>query len=207
MVLTQDVAAYAVALLVTAIIPGPGITALVARSAAQGPLVGAAMTAGLMLGDFVYLTTAVFGLALIATHFDAVFTIVRVFSVAYLLVLAWQFWYAKPNEMKAEPVTRKTLIAAAVSGLAITLSNPKVIAFYLALMPIVLDLSQITIGIWAGVLVPVTVAVLIFVATVYIAGATALRSWLTTTNAQSWLNRGAAVAMVAAAVSLFVKAV
>jgi len=48
---TQDIAAYALALFITAFIPGPGITALVARSAAQGPVAGAAMTAGLLLGD------------------------------------------------------------------------------------------------------------------------------------------------------------
>ena len=203
---TQDIAAYALALFITAFIPGPGITALVARSAAQGPVAGAAMTAGLLLGDFVYLSLAVFGLSIIAEHFNLVFSVIRGFSVIYLLVLAWQFWHAKPSEMTVEPITRRTLIAAAVSGFGITMSNPKVIAFYLALMPLVIDLNQITFGIWAGVLLPVTFSVLIFVATVYVAGAQALRQWLTTTNAQRWLNRGAAVAMTGAAVSMLIKA-
>jgi len=108
--------------------------------------------------------------------------------------------------MTVETITRRTLIAAAVSGFGITISNPKVIAFYLALMPLVIDLNQITFGIWAGVLLPVTFSVLIFVATVYVAGAQALRQWLTTTNAQRWLNRGAAVAMTGAAVSMLIKA-
>ncbi len=205
MVSPADVIAYALALAIAAVIPGPGITALVARSAAQGPLAGAAMTAGLIGGDLIYLSLAVFGLSFIATHFDNVFSIVRVLSVGYLLYLAWQFWRSKPSTLDAQPVTRRTLFAAALSGFTITLSNPKTIAFYLALMPIVLDLNHVTVGVWATVMVPVTVLVLIGVGSIYVLGATALRRWLTTTNAQSWLNRGAAVAMVGAAGSLLVK--
>lgn len=205
MISIADVSAYALALLVAAAVPGPGITALVARSAAQGSAAGAAMTFGLILGDLVFLTLAVFGLTLIASHFSTVFTLVRVFSVTYLLYLAWQFWHATPNTMSAEPVTRRTLMAAAVSGLTITLSNPKPIAFYLALMPLVLDLHQVTTAIWAGVLVPVTVGVLVIVGSFYVIGASVLRRGLAKPRAQKWLNRGASLAMLGAAGSMLLK--
>ena len=164
------------------------------------------MTVGIIVGDFIYLTLAVFGLSFIAEHFSFVFSAIRILSVAYLLLLAWKFWQSKPYDMRAGPISRRTLIAAAISGLTVTLGNPKAIAFYLALMPLVVDLNHITIGIWAGVLVPVTVTVLAIVGTVYVAGATALRHWLTTTNAQRWLNRAAALAMVGAAGSMLFKA-
>ncbi len=205
MVQLTDIGSYALALLVAAAVPGPGITALVARSATQGTLSGAAMTMGLIVGDLVYLTLAVFGLTLLANHFSIVFLIVRIFSVTYLVYLAWQFWHSAPQMMRTEPITRKNLVSAAFSGLAITLSNPKPIAFYLALMPLVLDLNEVTVGIWAGVLVPVTICVLALVGGVYVIGANALRYWLTQTHAQRWLNRGASVAMLGAAGSLFFK--
>jgi len=206
MVPAQDIAAYALALLVAAAVPGPGITALIARSAAQGAAAGSAMMFGLILGDLIYLTIAVFGLSLIAAHFGMVFTLIRVLSVAYLLWLAWVFWTSPPSNLTAVAVTRRTLIAAAVSGITLTLSNPKPIAFYLALMPLVLDLDQVTLGIWAKVLVPVTIGVLVMVGAVYITGASALRRWLTTTQALIWMNKGAAITMVVAAASMLIKA-
>lgn len=205
MISITDLSTYALALLVAAAVPGPGITALVARSAAQGPAAGAAMTLGLIAGDLVYLTLAVFGLTLIASHFSTVFTVVRLFSIIYLIYLAWQFWHSKPHLMSSEPTTRRTLLTAAASGLVITLSNPKPIAFYLALMPLVLDLSQVTTAIWASVLVPVTVGVLVIVGSFYVIGASVLRSGLATHRAQKWLNRGASLAMLGAAGSMLLK--
>jgi len=181
----HDIVAYALALSVAAAVPGPGITALVARTAGQGAAAGAAMTAGLILGDLTYLSVAVFGLSFIAAQVGSMFSIIRWAAAFYLLWLAWQFWNSQRNDMVAEPVNRRTLVAAGVSGLLITLSNPKTIAFYLALMPLVIDVNAVSFEVWGGVFVPVTIAVLVIVCGFYVTGANAMRIWLTTTNASS----------------------
>lgn len=200
-----DMLAYTLALGIAAAIPGPGITALVARSVGSGARAGFAMLGGLIIGDLFYLSFAVFGLALIAQHFNTFFTVIRWAAIVYLVYLAWQFWSAERYEMTTTSTGRKDLGAAALSGLAITLGNPKTIAFYLALLPLVLDLDAITVGAWAGALVPLTVAVLIVVGGAFVLGAVAVRELLFGARAQKRLHQGAAVAMAGAAGTMILR--
>lgn len=53
------------------------MAALVARSVSGGTLSGFCLLSGLILGDLTYLSFAVFGLAMIAEHFNALFQVVR----------------------------------------------------------------------------------------------------------------------------------
>ena len=199
MISFADMIAYTIALGIAAAIPGPGITALAARSVGGGARAGFAMLGGLIIGDLLYLSFAVFGLAVIAQHFNAVFTLIRWTAIVYLVYLAWQFWTAKQYEMTDDNTKRGELSTAAASGLAITLGNPKTIAFYLALLPLVIELDAISLGAWAGALVPLTVLVLLVVGGTFILGAVAVRELLSGARAQKRLHRGAAVAMAGAA--------
>ena len=205
MISMTDIIAYVIALGIAAAIPGPGMTALVARSVGSGAKAGFAMLGGLIVGDLVYLSFAVFGLAIIAESFGSLFVVIRWASIAYLLYLAWSFWTAEQHDMSTSVNSRQQLGAAAASGLAITLGNPKTIAFYLALLPLVLDLNSISIQSWVGVLVPVTIAVLLVVGAVFIVGAIAIRRILSSSLAQQRLHRGAAVAMAGAASTMILR--
>jgi len=205
MISIGDMAAYMLALGVAAAIPGPGMTALVARSVSTGARAGFSMLGGLIIGDLLYLSFAVFGLAVVAQYFNALFTFIRWAAIAYLLFLAWQFWTAERHKILGASPSRSDLRAAAVSGLAITLGNPKTIAFYLALLPLVLDLNTITLATWAGVLVPLTIVVLLVVGAVFVLGAVAVREWMSGARAQKRLHRGAAVAMAGAAGTMILR--
>lgn len=205
MIALTDILAYAIALGIAAAIPGPGITALVARSVGSGWRAGFALLTGIALGDLLYLSFAVFGLALIAQTFNTLFVIIRWASIAYLMYLAWQFWRAERHELQSEALAGRDLGGIMMSGLALTLGNPKTIAFYLALLPLVLDLDHITVFHWAAVLMPVTVGVLLVVGTIYIIGAVAIRRMLSGARAQRGLHRGAAVAMAGAAGSMILR--
>ena len=55
--------AYSAALGIAAAIPGPGVTALVARALGSGFRSAFAMFRGLLLGDLFFLTSTVLGLA------------------------------------------------------------------------------------------------------------------------------------------------
>ena len=90
MILVADAIAFGLALGVAAAIPGPGITALVARTVSGGKPAGYALLAGLILGDLVFLCFAVFGLSLLAQSFEMLFNMVRWLSICYLLYLAWR---------------------------------------------------------------------------------------------------------------------
>lgn len=203
--LTQ-VITYSVALGIAAAIPGPGMAALVARSVNGGPATGFCLLFGLILGDLTYLSFAVFGLAMIAEYFNAFFQLVRWGAALYLCYLAWQFWFAEHQAIEVgRPLNKQELLSAALSGLTITMGNPKTIAFYLALLPLVIKLDAVSLQTWALVLVPLTVLVLLSVGAVFIFAALRIRHLLSGQRAQRKLFRGAATIMVAAAASMLVR--
>ena len=84
--------AYSGALALAAAIPGPGVTALVARALGSGFRSSLFMSLGLILGDLIYLTAVVLGLAIVAQSFGMVFLAIKWAGVAYLAWLAWSFW-------------------------------------------------------------------------------------------------------------------
>lgn len=197
---------YIAALAVAAAIPGPGMTALVARSVGSGALTGFVMLAGLILGDLTYLSFAVFGLAVLAKSFSVIFVLVKWGAVIYLCYLAWLFWTADHQSLNETGAPkRKDILSAGLSGYTITLGNPKTIAFYLALLPVIVDLKKITIQSWAFMLVPLTAGVLLGIGAIFVLGAIGVRHMLSSEKAQRFLHRGAATTMVVAAGSMVAK--
>jgi len=195
-----EILSYSVALGIAAAIPGPGMAALVARSVSGGALSGFCLLFGLILGDLTYLSFAVFGLAMVAEHFSALFQLVRWGAALYLCYLAWQFWFADHQAIEVgKPAKKKELLSAAASGLTITLGNPKTIAFYLALLPLVINLESVSLQTWALMLVPLTILVLLSVGALFIFAAVRIRHLLSSPRAQQKLFRGAAAIMVTAA--------
>lgn len=205
MIEPAQILTYATALSVAVALPGPGITALVARSASSGSTAGFSMLAGFIAGDMIYLSFAVFGLVLVAQSFAFVFVLIKWFSVLYLIYLAWRFWHTEHQDMTLRLMSGTDLVSTAFSGLFLTLGNPKPIAFYLALLPVVLDLELVTFSVYVTILVPLTIFVLAAVGSVYILAALSLRRALSRGTAQQKLHRGAAVAMAAAAGSIVVR--
>ena len=134
---------FAIVLLVAVISPGPAIAALVARIMARGTEGIAAFCAGLVLGDLIWLSCAMFALAALASLFQPLFQVVKYCGAAYLLFLAFRLWTDSGAPVAAEPVRGRgfRLFGAA---LLLSMGNPKIMLFYLALMPTLIDLTQLT---------------------------------------------------------------
>ncbi|MEQ1950256.1 LysE family translocator [Mesorhizobium sp. CN2-181] len=194
--------AYSGALALAAAIPGPGVTALVARALGSGFRSSLFMSLGLILGDLTYLTAVVLGLALVAQTFGMVFLVVKWFGIAYLAYLAWTFWSSgiTPENVEARK-GKGGLVSSFVAGLTVTLGNPKTMIFYLAITPTIVDLKTITLADY-GVLCVLTVVVLLVVLVPYLALAAKARWFLKTPRALKALNRTAATFMAGAALAI-----
>jgi threonine/homoserine/homoserine lactone efflux protein len=193
---------YSGALALAAAIPGPGVTALVARALGSGFRSSLFMALGLVLGDLTYLTAVVLGLAFVAQTFGTVFLVIKWLGVAYLVWLAWSFWTSGISAEKVEARKGKGgAISSFLAGLTVTLGNPKTMIFYLALTPTLVDLPTIT-AIDFGILVLCTIAVLLIVLVPYLALAAKARWFLQTPRALKALNRTAAVFMMGAAAAI-----
>ena len=160
---------YSGALAIAAAIPGPGVTALVARALGSGFRSSLFMALGLVLGDLTYLTAVVLGLAFVAQTFGMVFLAIKWLGVAYLAWLAYAFWTAgiTPETIEAKK-GKGGLFSSFLAGLAVTLGNPKTMIFYLALTPTLVDLHTLTAADY-GILVACTIVVLMIVLVPYLA--------------------------------------
>jgi threonine/homoserine/homoserine lactone efflux protein len=196
---------FASALFVAAASPGPGIAAIVARVLGRGMNGAVAFTAGVALGDVVWLTVAILGLAVVAQTFQGVFLAIKYAGVAYLLYLAWKLWTAPvqvPGTGVDTPDARP--IRLFLAGLAVTLGNPKVMVFYLALLPSIIDLTHVTLAGWLE-LCTTALAVLAIVFGAYVMLAARTRRLFTSPRAMRLVNRGTGAVMASAAVAIAAK--
>jgi threonine/homoserine/homoserine lactone efflux protein len=132
------------ALLAGAASPGFGVVALVARVVGRGLAGVAPFVAGLILGDLLWLAAAVLGVAVLAHTFHQAFVVIKFAGAAYLLYLAYRMWTAPAEAavMAGEP-RRDRNSGLFLAGLSVTLGNPKVAGFYLALLPNLIDLGHV----------------------------------------------------------------
>jgi threonine/homoserine/homoserine lactone efflux protein len=203
---STQIISYVFALGLAAIVPGPGMTALVTRSISNGAITGFTLLAGLILGDLIYLSIAVFGLAVIAHTYTSIFTFINWAAALYLCVLAWQFLHYEPETINMEQkATSQELAVTWFSGLTLTLGNPKTIAFYLAILPLVISLDNVSIKVWSLILIPITMLVLLVVGAIYILSALKVRHFLTSVKAQRILFRSAGAIMLIAAFGMIGK--
>jgi threonine/homoserine/homoserine lactone efflux protein len=193
------------ALFVAAASPGPGIAAIVARVLGRGMNGAFAFTAGVALGDVVWLTLAILGLAVVAQTFHFAFLAIKYAGAAYLLYLAWKLWTAPVASHDVAPnASRISRVRRFLAGLAVTLGNPKVMVFYLALLPNIIDLQAVTVWGWLELSVA-TLAVLTLVFGGYVLLAARTRRLFTSERAMRRINRGSGVIMASAAVAIAAK--
>lgn len=185
------IATYALALFVVALIPGPGITALVARALGTSFSESLAMAVGISLGDLVFLTAVVLGLSVVAQTFGFVFLIIKYAGAAYLIWMAYKIWTSGIVRTDIAATKRASVFQALLSGLFVTLGNPKAMLFYLALVPTLIDITAITFTDYL-ILIVVSIAVLLVVTIPYIALAAKARDLLRHPSALKRLNRASA---------------
>jgi len=193
---------FALALAVAAAVPGPGIAAVVAQALGAGFRRTLPMIGGLIVGDLVYMSAAAGGLAALAAAFGEVFVVIRWLGAAYLVYLAVRLWRAPATAEAAAAVGRGAgPLRVFLAGLAVTLGNPKVMVFYLALMPTLIDLTRVSLADLALTMAIVFV-VLVVVTGLYALLAAKARGLIAQPRARRIANRVAGTTMAGAAVAI-----
>lgn len=193
---------FAGALLVNSGSPGPSIAALVARVLTSGWRNALPFAAAMWIGEAAWLIAAVIGLAALAETFHWVFVTIKWCGVAYLLTLAWHMWHApvaagEPEaDLKAGSAMRMFL-----AGLTVTLGNPKIMVFYLALLPTLIDLGRVG-ALGLVELTAVMIAVLAATDIAWMIAASRARRLLRSPRAMRITNRVSAGAMAGAAAAI-----
>lgn len=132
-------------MVVLAMIPGPSVFAVVARSLSSGFTQGLITVFGIVVGDFIFIILAIYGLSAIAETLGSLFVLVKYLGGAYLIWLGIQLWRARSQFSELTEVEESSWFSNFLTGLFITLADHKAIFFYMSFFPAFLDLSQVTI--------------------------------------------------------------
>lgn len=150
------------------------------------------------LGEAIWLAFTVGGLVAVAQTFHAVFVAIKYAGVAYLLYLAWQMWTAPGHAADGTVPQEQSPARLFMAGMALTLGNPKIMVFYMALLPAIIDLNTVTTVGWAELTLTLIV-VLMAIDLTWVALATRARSFLRSARAVRATNRASATVMAGAA--------
>jgi threonine/homoserine/homoserine lactone efflux protein len=195
---------FGLALVVAAGSPGPSIVALVARVLTSGVRDVLPFLAAMWIGEALWLTLAVTGLAVVAKSFAALFLVLKIAGIAYLLFLAVKMWFAPAVARDGELPSGERPWRMFTAGLMVTLGNPKIMVFYLALLPSIIDVGRVSALGWAE-LTATMFAVLAMVDIGWAMAAAQARRLLRTPRAVRIINRAGATVMAGAAVAMAAK--
>ncbi|KZN14233.1 LysE family translocator [Marinomonas sp. TW1] len=115
--------------------PGPANLAIASTAMSSGRSHGVATALGVLTGSFIWSFSGAFGMAAVMYTNAWLFETLRYLGAAYLLFLAFKSFKSvvRPKPITLEQVPTKSLKVDYLRGLAIHLTNPKVILFFGAL--------------------------------------------------------------------------
>jgi len=129
--------AFLAATVVIMVVPGPSVTLIVANSLRHGRRAGLANVAGTQLGFAVMIVLTLLGLASLIAALGEWFVWLRLAGAAYLVWLGLKLLMAPSAEAAAPPRPPRGGFFA--QGLAVELSNPKMLLFFGAFFPQFID--------------------------------------------------------------------
>ena len=190
----SDYGAFAAAVTVFLLIPGPGNLALITSTGKGGWRAGVACCLGVMAADQVLMWLAVAGVAAVLAAYPAAFHAVQWVGAAYLAWLGYKLLTAKPGDAPAIEIQPRQYFR---QGALITLMNPKAIVFYMAFFPMFVDPANhqgaITFGVMAATVAAITFIYSVIVVTLTTVLAERLRA---NPAVVKWLEKTAGVFLI-----------
>ena len=128
-----------------AALPSASVALVITRSATLGVANGVAVTAGIILGDLVFILLAIFGLSVVAETMGSLFVIVKYLGATYLLWLGYTLITSKSTTTITvdETVKKQNLVTSFIGGFILTLGDIKAIIFYASILPVFISLSTL----------------------------------------------------------------
>ena len=140
-----DLALYAGGIFILFLTPGPVWMALVARTLSGGFGSAWPLALGVVIGDVLWPIIAILGLSWVAMQYDGLLDLLKYVATLIFFVLGFSL-ISNPDRAvnNDNRLTRPGQLAGFIAGVAIILSNPKAILFYIGVLPGFFDLSRVT---------------------------------------------------------------
>ena len=131
-----------------AAVPSASVALVITRSATLGVANGVAVTAGIILGDLVFILLAIFGLTVVAEIMGSLFMVVKYLGATYLLWLGYTLITSKKTTTITvdKTVKKQNFVTSFLAGFILTLGDIKAIIFYASLFPVFINLSALQVS-------------------------------------------------------------
>jgi threonine/homoserine/homoserine lactone efflux protein len=142
MIAPDTLLAFVVAAFVMVVIPGPTVLFTIGRAMALGRMGGFLSILGTAIGSIVLVVAVALGVGTLIAQSAVLFTIVKVLGAGYLIFLGIQAIRHRKDAARAIVATpaRRSGWRLLAEGFVVGVTNPKSIAFFLAILPQFVDL-------------------------------------------------------------------
>ena len=130
-------------MIVLAATPGPGVFGSMAKAAAEGFKMSLFFIGGLVLGDSILLAFALLGLSAIAKLMGGMFLIIKFAGGLYLVYLGYRMFVSKKISGHAQSEKKENKWQTCLSGVLLSLGNPKPILFYASVLPTIINFNDV----------------------------------------------------------------
>jgi threonine/homoserine/homoserine lactone efflux protein len=131
---TADLLVFLTAALMLNLTPGNDMMYVLGQSIKGGTRSGVAASFGIATGSFIHLVLVAAGVAVVLSHYPAVFDAIRWAGAAYLVWVAYKT-LTTPAGIFALQGERRSSFAAWRDGVLVNSFNPKTIVFMFAFLP------------------------------------------------------------------------
>lgn len=170
---------FVIAAFVMVVIPGPTVLFTIGRAMALGRLGGFLSILGTAVGSIVLVLAVALGVGTVVAQSVVLFTIVKVLGAAYLIFLGVQAIRHRRDAANAtvESPTTRSGHRLLLEGFVVGVTNPKSIAFFLAILPQFVDLQAGSIPAQLFVLGAIVVTIGVACDAIWVLLASAAREW------------------------------
>ncbi|HEY0628053.1 MAG TPA: LysE family translocator [Sphingomicrobium sp.] len=192
--------AFALASLVVAIVPGPGVASIVGFAFSSGRTTALASVLGMAVGNVTAMTISLAGAGAVLASSALAFTVLKWIGAAYLIVIGlWALWKSGSALESATPAEAISPKVAFVSNVAVGTFHPKTIIFFVAFATQFISPNG---GYWAQAAILIATFTVIAAATdTTYALAASRTSTLLRGNGRKWFERAGGCALIGAGVA------
>lgn len=148
----QNYYSFLLAILVFQLIPGAGTIAVLNATARNGVGAGLGAVMGTLLGDFVFMVAVAVGLAAVMRENPLLFEVLQWFGALYLCWLGISLLRTKFDQQADVVEPKKSGWVYLKQGFAVSVTNPKVMLFFVAFFPLFLSPTSSSMTLFAMML-------------------------------------------------------
>ena len=183
----QEILALLLIILVFVVSPGPGTLAVFGKSMQQGFIAAFFLSFGLILGDITYLVAVILSLDFFSNTIASFMDQVKIIGGMYLIYLGIQSWRSGSFKIKKD-ISKKGNFAEFVTGYLISMANPKVMVFYIAILPNFINLKNLSLLIASEIIIITFLGLMAGISVINL-GASKIKNKLESSDSNAYINR------------------